>query len=120
MIHTSCESYVKTEVAQQMNTRAQLKNNKYLAREKSQGRNFYPFVVTSFGTFHKVALDVLKMIGKYALRRKRTWDEHMFVKKAIRRLLYTLHLGNSAVLEYAWNQKFDDDEAAARVNLLNT
>ena len=120
VIHTSSESYVKTEVAKQMKTRAQFKNTKYLAREQSPGRNLCPFVVTSFGTFHDGALDVLKKIGEHALKRKRTWNVDMFVKQAIRRLLYTLHLGNSAVLEYAWNQKFDDDEAAARVNLLNT
>ncbi len=112
VIHTTSESYVKTGVASQMNTRAKLKKTKYTARESSANRDFFPFVVTSFGSFHSEALNLLKRIGDHAVKRKLTWNSDMFVKKAIRRLLYSLHLGNSAVLEYAWNQKFEVDQAA--------
>mgnify|MGYP003340931046 FL=1 len=103
VVHTTAPSYVKTNVKSQLQNRANAKTSKYKAREESLGRDFVPFVLSSFGTFHSSALQLLDKIAEHARLRNLTWCKHAFRKQAIRRLLYTLHLGNSAVLEYSWN-----------------
>jgi hypothetical protein len=103
VVHTTAPSYVKTNVKSQLQNRANAKTSKYKAREESLGRDFVPFVLSSLGTFHSSAIQLLDKIAEHARLRNLTWCKHAFRKQAIRRLLYTLHLGNSAVLEYSWN-----------------
>jgi hypothetical protein len=105
VVHTAAPSYVKTNVMTQLQNRANAKTKKYKAREDSLGRDFVPFVLSSFGTFHKDALNLLDKIAAHARARNLTWCKHAFRKQAIRKLLYTLHLGNSAVLEYSWTSQ---------------
>jgi hypothetical protein len=63
------------------------------------------FVLSSFGTIHKDALNLLDKIAAHARARNLTWCKHAFLKQEIRNLLCTLHLGNSAVLEYSWTSQ---------------
>lgn len=106
VIHTTSASYLKTMVSDQLQTRANTKTKLYQAREGALGREFIPFIVTSFGTFHADAINLLDRIAVHARARNLTPCIDAFKKNAIRRLLYTLHLGNFAVLEYAWSQRF--------------
>jgi hypothetical protein len=105
IIHTTAASYLRTDVEQQLATRAKTKSNKYEERERAEGRNFYPFIVTSFGTFHKTAVNVIDKLAELAVKNNRTHSKEAFAKQAMRRLLLTLHLGNSVILEYSWRQE---------------
>jgi lipopolysaccharide biosynthesis protein len=103
VIHTTAESYKNAPIEQQLSKRAEAKRTKYKDREAADGREFIPFVLTSFGTFHDEAIELLNRIGTIASQ-NRIMPKEVFVKNTIRRLLNSLHRGNSVLLEYSWQQ----------------
>ena len=62
---------------------------------------FHPFIITSMGTFHDQAIGILTYISNIAKEQARAHCEKSFLKKAINRILHTLHRGNVHLLQYA-------------------
>ena len=101
VIHTTAKTYASITVTDQLANRAQTKAGKYAHIAQAHNHSFYPFIMTSMGTFHNKALDVLTHIAKIAKEQARAHCDKVFLKQAINRLLSTLHRGNIHLLQYA-------------------
>jgi hypothetical protein len=104
VIHTTAKTYTNISVADQLNNRAQMKIGKYAHIAQAQKQKFYPFILTTMGTFHDQAIGVLTRIANIAKEQARAHCEKAFLKQSINKLLDTLHKGNIHLLQYALNR----------------
>ena len=104
VIHTTAKTYTRIAVGEQLNNRAQAKIDKYAHITQHQNSKFYPFIMTSMGTLHEKAINVLEYIAGIAKEQARAHCEKIFLKQAINRLMDTLHRGNIHLLQYALNR----------------
>ena len=106
VIHTTAETYTKQSVkdSDQLEARANTKISKYAHLALSKGQIFYPFILTSMGTFHDKAIGLLTYISKIAKEQGRTHCAEAFLKQSINCLLDALHRGNVHLLQYAFDR----------------
>jgi hypothetical protein len=92
IVHPLCESNTRTSDI--LRARANAKNVKYAAKEREHGRDFFPFVLTSFGALHLDAIDRgLRPIAQRASVRSRMIDPNFFLQKLIRMLTLCIYKG---------------------------
>ena len=75
------------------------KHNTYFASEQYIRRDFFPFVMSSLGSFHKTAIDkVLIPLAKLARLKDPSRSKNAHLKRFIRSILIALHRSNSYLM----------------------